>query len=290
MKPVVYVDILFLLNFFVNTITIYISLLILKQEIKLWRLVLSAGFLSLYACIMFFPKIQFIYSVFGKAIALIFACFIAYPTKSVLRLLKNTAILFLCNIILGGIVFALIFATNFGTTVGSAVSNGEFYLNINASTLIISIITAYTCVYIVAEIKKENRILSGQIYDIEIIFQDTELSIKGFLDTGCTLCEPISKTPAIIISQRTAKKLFGTVEIWEKYPDKYRLIPYSTIDNKKGFLQGIYPDKITIDGNLIKKSIVAISKENISADDRFDAIFGTEIFEETKSKERTPAL
>ncbi len=286
MKPIVYVDILFLLNFFINTVTIYISFMLSKQELKLWRLILSSGFLSLYACIIFFPEIQFMYSILGKTAALVFACLIAYPTKSLIRLIKNTAVLFLSTAVLGGIVFTLIFATDFGTTVGSAVSNGEFYLNVNASTLMVSILLAYACVYIIAEIKKVTQIQSGQISDLNIYFQGSEISVKGFLDTGCTIREPISNYPAIIINHSIAEKLFEGKDI----NNKYRLIPYSTIDNKNGFLSGIFPDKAEIDGNEIKKCIIAVSKENLSPDNSFDAIFGTEIFENTKIQERTPAL
>ena len=286
MRPIVYVDILFLLNFFVNTITIYISFILTRRDLKLWRLILSAAFLSLYACIIFFPKISFIYSVFGKTFALGTACLMAYPTKSLLMLAKNTLVLFLSTAVLGGIVFALIFATNFGTAVKSAVSNGEFYLNIDASTLLISIILAYFSVYIIAEIKKAAQIRSHQIFDIKITFQDAEIIIKGFLDTGCTLCEPLSNTPAVIVNQSVADKLF----INQNIINKCRVIPYSTIDNQKGFLSGIFPDRVEINGVEIKKCIIAVSKQNLCTDDSFDAIFGTEIYNETNLFERTQAV
>ncbi len=301
MGHIVYVDILFLLNFFVNTITIYISFLLTKQDLKLWRLVLSAGFLALYACVIFFPKIQFMYSILGKAAALMLACFIAYPTKSWARLIKNTAVLFLSSAILGGIIFTLIFATDFGTTVGSAVSNGEFYFNVNASTLMISILLAYSCVHIIAEIKKSTLLYGNHISRIKIRFQENEICIKGFWDTGCTLCEPLSKIPAIVINQSSAKKLLPKelfdfcinnkhTEIPDKYLNRYRLIPYSTIDSEKGVLSGIFPDKTEIDNTEVKKVIIAISKEELCHQKSFDAIFGTELFEEIKIPERTSAL
>ncbi len=301
MKPVVYVDILFLLNFFVNTVIIYISFMVSKQKLKLWRLILSAVFLSLYACLMFFPKIQIFYSILGKVLALSISSVIAFPTRIVVNLFKNTIILFASYAIMGGVVFALIFTTNFGTSPGSMVSNGEFYINIKASTLIISIMLAYVCVYIIAEFKKTAQINSGQILNIKISFMGKEIHIKGFLDTGCSLRDPQSGFPVIIISPFVAKKLLpkplylffannNQSNIPVEFLNIYRIIPYSTIDNKKGFLHGILPDSIEIQGSTIKKCVIAVSKQNLSSNKYFDAIFGTEIFEETKIHERTSEI
>ncbi len=298
MKPIVYVDILFLLNFLLNTVTIYISFMLTKQRIKPWRLTLSAAFLSIYACVMFFPNIYFMYTAFGKAVALSIGCYIAHPTRSVTSALKNTAILFFSTIILGGIVFALTFTTSFGTATGSIISNGEFYMNVDSSTLIISIILAYSCVYVITEIKKTLQIQSGQLLDIKICFQENQIDIKGFLDTGCTLCEPITNTPVIIIDRPSAKKLLSKSlylfcignqkSVSGEFAEYYRLIPYSTIDKKVSILSGIIPDLVQLDGITIKKCIVAISKQSLSNNDSFSAIFGVDIFEQTKFTERTP--
>ncbi len=301
MKPVVYIDILFLLNFFVNTVTIYISFILTRQDVKFRRLAASAGFLSLYSCIIFFPEIGFMYTLTGKTIALTLACLIAQPTKSWLKLIKNIAVLFLSTAILGGIAFTLIFATDFGTTVGSAVSNGEFYINIKASTLTISILLSYACVYIISEIKKSAQIHHCHMSDITITFEENKVSLKGFFDTGCHLCEPISKSPAIIINKNIAKKLIpemlfdACVDVSckivpDKYLTKYRIIPYSTIDSHKGYLSGIFPDFVSIDGKTVDKCIIAVSKENLNPDGNYDAIFGTEIFYENNLSERTPIL
>ncbi len=301
MKPIVYVDILFLLNFFANTITIYISFIILKEEIKFWRLALSATFLSIYACIMFFPNIRFMYTVLGKIFALTVSSYIAFPAKSYLKLIKNTIVLFTSCAILGGIAFTLIFATNFGTTLGSAISNGEFYFNIKASTLLISTLIAYVCVYITSEIKKSIQKNYQEIFNISVCFNTKTVAFKGFLDTGCTLCEPISKSSVIIINQSIAKKLLPeslydfcvnniTLKIPDEFLNKYRIIPYSTIDNQKGYMSGVIPDKVIVNDIPIENTVIAISKQNLFPDESFDAILGTEIYEQTIPHERIHTL
>ncbi len=287
MKPIVYVDILFLLNFFMNTVTIYISSLIIRQSLKFWRLLICAALLSLYACIVFFPEISFIYSAVGKLITLILATALVFPSKSYGRLFKNAAALFTVTAVLGGIIFTLIFATDFGTTTGSAVSNGEFYIDISPSTLMISVFLAYTCIYIISYIKKQAAIHSGQISDISIHFRAKEISLKALSDTGCTLCDPLSGAPAIIISKSDAKKLLPSsfFDFSDNTSDmlsfpQYRILPYSTIDNKKGVLHGFIPDRVLVNNKTVTKSIVAVSDFQLSPEPDFDAILNPLILTE----------
>ncbi|MBR5154992.1 MAG: sigma-E processing peptidase SpoIIGA [Clostridia bacterium] len=299
MKPIVYVDVLFLLNFFMNTVTIYISSLLIRQNLKIWRLLICAVFLSLYACIVFFPNISFLYSVIGKVFVLLLATYLGFSPKGLWELFKGTAILFAVTAILGGTIFTLIFATDFGTVTGSAVSNGEFYINVNPSTLILSIFLAYTCVYIISFIKKQATINSRQILDIVIHFQAKKISLKALLDTGCTLCDPISGSPAIIINKHDAKKLLPQsffdfcdekdgVKIPTNYLVRYRTLPFSTIDSKKGFLHGFIPDLVFVNNKVIKKSIIGISDYRLSPESDFDAILGPLILcEESIPLERT---
>ncbi len=167
-------------------------------------------------------------------------------------------------------MIALIFTTNFGSTLGAAVSNSEIYLNISFELLLISIILSYTVVYIISYIKKQNIENEKITAVLNIHFGGRQVTLSALCDTGCTLCDPISGAPAVVISPKIAKELLpqGCINT------KYRPLPFATIDNGKGILDGFIPDKLFIDGKEITHAVIGISKTDM---DTYSAIFNPEL-------------
>ncbi len=284
MTPIVYIDMLFLLNLLIDTITLYSASLLLKRSISVLRLFLVSVFLSVYSCAMFFPHISFLYTLAGKLLILGLATILAFPSRSLGDIIKNTLVFFSASAFFGGIIFALIFATNFGTSVGAAVSNGEVYLDIKASTLMLSLTISYICIYMLSYIKRHAIIQSSSITWLEISLFSKTIRIKAFADTGCSLCDPLFNRPAIIISPNAAKKLLpkkilreynGTPNVFSlgDYAPRYCALPFCTIDSKNGILHGIVPDKIIIDNKCIEKCVIALSNYALCQTSEFDAIF-----------------
>jgi len=276
-KPIVYIDMLFLLNFLMDSVTLYATALFLKKSLAVWRMTLSAAIAALYSCVMFFPQLSFMYSLFLKVVFLFAISTIAFPSRIPAVILKNGVVFFGVNTVFGGILLTLIFATDFGRILGAAVSNGEIYLNISFELLIISTLLAYTVVYIISYIKKQNIQNTKVTARLTIYFADKEVTISALCDTGCTLCDPISGAPAVVISPKIARELLP-----QGHPEtKYRPLPFVTVDNAKGILDGFIPDKLTVDGNEITHSVIGISKTDIET---FSAIFNPELIEKNNQR------
>ncbi len=272
MKPVVYIDMLFLLNFLMDSVTLYTSALFLRKNLSVLRMLLSATVAALYSTVMFFPQLSFTHSIITKTIFLFIISVLAFPSKTPSVIVKNVVVFFCVNTVFGGIMFALIFATEFGVMLGAAVSNGEIYLNISFELLLISTILAYTIIYIITYIKNQNIQNVKHSAKLTIHFGGKCVTISSLCDTGCTLCDPISGAPAVIISPKIAKVLLSK----EISGNKYRPLPFTTIDNSKGILDGFIPDKLIIDDNEITNSVIGISKTDI---DTYSAIFNPQILE-----------
>ncbi len=288
MSPVVYIDMLFLLNMLMDTITICATSLILRRNISLSRVFFASGLLSLYSCAMFFPYIHILYTFLGKVLVLSLATAIAFPSHSLGQFFKNIIIFFSVTAILAGIIFALIFSTNFGTTVNAAISNGEIYLDIKASTLLLGLTISYVCIYTISYVRERNFVQNPNIAKLEISLFSKSIHIFAFADTGCTLCEPLRNMPAIIISPESAKKLlpaqilkglfdFSDFSDLGKYATRYCKIPFYTIDRKCGLLNGFVPDKVVLNKKAIKNCIIAIAENPLSQSSQFDAIFNPSI-------------
>lgn len=286
MKPIVYVDMLFLLNFLMDSVIIYATGLLAKKPIHIPRMIISATVSALYSAIMFFPQVSFLYSVSFKIIFLILSVWLAFPARTLKVLLKNTVVFLAINLIFGGMVFVIIFATDFGASVGSVVSNGEVYINITPSILMSSTVLAYITAYLTSYIKKHNVKQSKLALPATIWFGTKNITVTALCDTGCSLSDPTSGYPAMIISYEYVKKLLPktffesltTGEIIpQEFKDRYRILPYSTIGNKNGIMHGFIPDKVYIHGHEISKIVIAISKTIINRDADFSAILNPEL-------------
>ncbi|MBQ9757881.1 MAG: sigma-E processing peptidase SpoIIGA [Clostridia bacterium] len=287
MKPIVYLDMLFLMNFLMDTLVLFGTAFLIKNSLHIWRIVLSASLSSLYSTVMFFPQISFLFSVAFKCIFLFFAVWIAFPANSLRTLLKNAVMFFATNLIFGGIIFLLIFTTDFGTSAHAFVSNGEIYFDISSKTLIFSIILAYLVIYSISYIKKQNlKILAKQV-EITVYFDSSKITLKSLCDTGCTLRDPISNFPALIISQKAAKQLFPKLlldaikknQIPPGFETKLRILPFSTLGNSLKIMYGIIPDKVFIKNQEIKNVIVAISTTDFEKKSGFSGILNPDMLD-----------
>ncbi len=270
-KPVVYIDMLFLLNFLMNSVTLYASSMFLRKRLGILKLALTASFSALYSSVMFFPQLSFLYSAAFKSIFLILIAWLAFPSKKFKEILKSSAVFLTVNLIFGGAVFALIFATDFGTAVGSVVSNGEIYLNLSFGTLLASTIPAYITICVISYIRKQNIKNERLTAEITLSLGGKMTTFKALCDTGCTLCDPISGAPAIIISRQIADKISDNLP-----PERYRIIPFSTIDNEKSFMDGFIPDKISVGGTDIYHCVIAVTENKILD---YEAIFNPDLME-----------
>ncbi|MBO4940661.1 MAG: sigma-E processing peptidase SpoIIGA [Clostridia bacterium] len=287
MKPIVYLDMLFLMNFFIDTLVLLGTAFLIKKTLCLWRIALSSSLSAFYSTVMFFPQISFLYSIVFKVVFLFFSVWIAFPSYTIKALFKNALMFFASNLIFGGIMFFLIFFTDFGTTMNTFVSNGEIYFNISSKTLIFSIILAYLVIYAISFIKKENMVASRKQVDITVFFENKTVDFKALCDTGCTLCDPISGFPAIILSPKCAKQLFPKEllcairenTIPAGYETKLRVLPFSTIDTPLEIMYGIIPDKILFEEREIKKAIIAISNTDFGKKSGFSGILNPHIFD-----------
>ncbi len=284
MKPVVYIDMLFLLNFLMDSLTLYASALFLRKPLTIVRLSLSAIIAALYSTVMFFPQLSFMCSCFSKTIFMFIISMLAFPSRIPAHIFKNGLVFFGINTVFGGVMLALIFATNLGTTLGATVSNGEIYLSISFEMLFISTVLAYTILYIMSYIKKQNIQNEKTTALLTIYFADKQATISALCDTGCSLCDPITGTPAVIISPKIAKKLLPDDCLDEhmiNLESKYRSLPFSSVDNVKGVLHGFIPDKLFVDGEEIRHSVIGVSKTEINT---YSAIFNPDLIENNSQR------
>lgn len=130
------------------------------------------------------------------------------------------------------------------------------------------------------------------LYETTVKINEIQFSLKGFVDSGNQLFDPISKTPVMIISVHKLQDLLPScvLQLADNNKDIYdlissldaewsslmRLIPAKTLGNDQNLLCAFKPDFILIkDKNGVEKStngFIVFTNQVLSSDDRFDVI------------------
>ncbi|RQD69150.1 MAG: hypothetical protein D5S00_07610, partial [Tindallia sp. MSAO_Bac2] len=125
---------------------------------------------------------------------------------------------------------------------------------------------------------------------------DRDFSVKGIIDTGNRLKEPITQEPAIVVQYTAIEEILPeeVLECLVSYDDFYldidlenlsnsplasRLcfIPYSSLGRKKGFLLGIRPEEVKVwdkDGEveIMGKAVIALCREAFAGKNDYQAL------------------
>lgn len=258
---VIYVDVLFVVNFFITYLLLLLTKLLIKENPKTVRLLLASFIGGMYSLVIFIDGLHFMITAIGKIAASAVMILTAFGFKRLSAFLKTLGIFYFSNMILLGVVLAvwLVFKPQ-----GIVINNDTVYFDIPAKTLLISALAAY--LISLAAVKIYNRAVGGnEIYSLTVFKNGEEIHMYAFADTGNRLKEPFSDYPVIIAD--SSKISF----------DAERVIPFSSVGGE-GTLKAFRPDKVIISSG--KKSMetdrVYIAESSVESKD-FSAILNPEI-------------
>lgn len=294
---IVYAEYVFLENFIMNYLILSLTGKFGKFIPKRTKLILASSLGALYAFIIFFPSLHFLFSFLMKiacSMLIIIICFTPYHFKDFFRLM---GIFYLITLIFGGAGFALFYFTSFN----GIISNGIFYMtNISIKNIFISCGVGYMLIqfcwgYIQKQLTKEKILM-----DISIEINGEKVELKGIVDTGNSLVDPISKYPVIIVEYNAIKSLLP-LEIKDvllnnqilnfdqiithlsssSWITRFRIIPYQALGTENGMLIGFKPDNVLIYDDKqhkdIKEIIIAIYNKNLSKTGDYRALLHPDI-------------
>ena len=254
----IYLDMLFLMNFIMDLLLIFVSADSLSIKVKLWRAVISAVFGAFLGVCFFVIDLSFISSFAASLLMGSVMIFIALGRCLIKEFLKRLGILYLISAIFAGVSF-------FDMTMfdGGMIKNGIFYFS--SPRIILGAAVIYFVLRLVTFRLK--RRAASEYFDILLEYKGRTVKTRAMTDTGNGLRDPISKRPVMLVECDILKKLAGgecsaanLCEWIER--ERIRLIPYHTIDSE-GVLTGIVLDRAVIDGREIKNAIAAVSTKSL---------------------------
>ena len=246
----IYIDLIVLLNFFLDFILLFCVSYILKRNVKLIRLLLGAliGGISIISLFINFSSITlFLFKIFISIIM----CLISFSFKNIKYTFNNIIYLYLISIILGGFLYFINDSFSY-KNVGLIFFHNGFSIN-----FIIIILSSPIILFLYLKQQRSNKEELNKKYIVNItLLNNKKLSITGFLDTGNNLYDPYKKRPIIVIN----KSILGD------YKPNLILVPCITV-NKESMLSCFKIKEIIINVKKIKDEVlVGISDNNFNID------------------------
>lgn len=237
---VIYVDVLIFINTIINYCILSLVHEFLKHTTSQLRLTIAAITGALSTLVIFIPIDSLILQYTIKLTVNMLMCRVAFCYSKLSYYIKQIIYTFIISVIFGGIM-VLIYQT--AKPANMAIINDYVYFQIEPVTLILLSIVIYIVIYAIQRTINKGNIKTLVNLDIQI--KDTIYNCIGKIDTGCTVVEPFSGSPVIIIENSIVN------------PSKVstnRLVPYKALGNS-GILSAIKADKVYIDKAQINKEI-----------------------------------
>ena len=236
----VYIDLIILINFIYDFLILTSTSILLKRNTPLKK-ILIGSFIGIFSICTLFIQLNNIVLLFFKFILSLIMIIFTFGNKNIV---ENTFYFYVITIIIGGCQYML---------TGSA-----YKVNIVMMIIISPIILG---IYIYA--MRKYKVDLKKIYDCIIIDKDNTYNLKGYMDTGNNLIDPITNLPVIMVNNKISFK-----------SHKIFYVPYKVINNE-AILKCVKVDKVyinskevnvllgLIDESVLKNNIDIILNENI---------------------------
>jgi stage II sporulation protein GA (sporulation sigma-E factor processing peptidase) len=235
----IYVDVLIVLNIYVNFFLLRITAGFTHSSLKTGRCIAAALYGSLFSLIILLPGLDNMTAFLIKTSAAVSIVALAFGVHGKKRLITNTIAFFTSNFVLAGAVYGVysFFKPHF-----MHFNNTCFYIDFSLVILILTTALLYAAVRIL-------RIWTDKTpegsYNVFIRDKGKVITLNGLADTGNGLVDYFSGSPVIICAAEYFTELTGCELDIGRLPRGFRLLPCSAVSGN-GLIPVFRPDEIII--------------------------------------------
>ena len=293
----VYLDLLIIENIIMNYIILWVTGHFSREKSNFLKLLISSSVGAMYSAMIFFPKYDFVYTLYFKILFSLLLVVIAFQPQKFIELVRVTSIFYVVSFVFGGAAFAIFYFTD----INAIVSNGTFYIaNFPIKILIISSIISYFIIKYAWGAIQKNFIRDKTFIDICVSYENKSLNLISLIDTGNSLYDPLTNTPVIVVefesiaqilpeelveifhsSSENDLSIISSVVSSSKLMSRFRLIPFSSLGKENGMLIGFKPDYIIVyEGKntiRIENIIIGIYNKKFSKTNKYNALMHPEL-------------
>lgn len=272
---VYYVEYVFVENFIIDFILLFITGKLIKRVIIFKRLIIASLVGSLYVILTFYIGREFMTFFIVKFSISVLMIMIAFDSKGILTNIRVIICFYITSLIMVGIISALYYLT---------------YDKLTVNAIIMSIFTGYAALHFFFKEIKDRINRHNYKRTVNVSIGNSSKTFRGYIDTGNELTDPMTGKHVMVVNIDCIKDILGDElcnKIMEFYDNKcyeslidennniiLRIIKYNTISNSGENMVCIVPDEIEIINNnnsIFIDAIIGIHPKRISMDD-YDAL------------------
>lgn len=272
MEQDIYLDVYFSFNFLMDFFVLFLTGIIIKNNKKIYRTIVSAIIGATYATIVVITEGMEIYQksigIFQKGIGedltkplkivltyvvIVYVMeLIAYGKYNAVTMTRNMIIIYIITFILSGAVNAYYW------------ENRVDDINVTKTIMFVFFIE----IFLVVLVKRSQKDVSiTSLYQVTLLVDGNRINVIGLADTGNSLTEPITGKPVSVIQAEELKKI----------PDKILLVPYNSVGKERGLMRAFVADNMIVNGRTVEKPIIGIHKGSFGGNNRYQLILHPKI-------------
>ena len=255
-----YVDVLFLVNFMMDYFVLLLVRKFLSCSATHGRVCLGAIVGSFLTCTVVILPIPYPWVKVILFHTLVNTCMVrvGLKIKTIRAFVKSFIMLYIGSFLLGGImeVFQPYVKS---VSVILAIGLGAYYIVLGIWKFI-------------SYVQRWNQYRCN----VELYLGNQMYEIKGIIDTGNSLRDPVSDRPVSVLDKKTARRIWG-IEAMEQV----HYIPYRSVGKEAGVLPVLEVERMCIRGEKnysVERPLIGISEEEISAGGDYEMILNPNLF------------
>ncbi len=289
MEQVIYGDILFIVNFSMDFLALYITSKLLKYSPGAFALTFGAGLGAAYGVLQLVITGNALFSNLISIGVAMLMCYIAFGAKTPIIYLRNILIFYAVSFLMGGTMTAIYSFLNSKLTKRNVIINGDINTlqgGISPLMFLGVAMLAIIFTYICSRVMESN--VRNKTAKLEVSFNNKNVELCALCDSGNLLCEPLGGLPCAVCTYQSIKELLpkGTEPLFRdkntsllEFCDKQlarrvRIIPTSCVGTT-GVLIGLIPDTVKVNGE--EKAICIATDATFEGTDGCNAIMPTSV-------------
>lgn len=247
--PVIYLDVLIVLNWFIDYLLVSLTARLLRLPTRRFRLVLGALVGGVSACqiVLAVPAaVSLLLHILSAALIML----IAFRWHSAKGFLREILVFFCMSALLSGVVTALWYLTGSEAVL---TRNGVIYFDISPLMLTAFSLISYSVIRVYERLTRRYAPEKAE-YVLTVDTGQGVCDCRALYDTGLHLREPFSGSPVIVVCRRALSPFLS--DLPQELPPRganatvcaarrMRLIPYKTVSGE-GLLPAFSPRRVTL--------------------------------------------
>lgn len=274
---VVYVDLLFLLNFTANYLLLLGTGRVAGSILRRWRLAAGAALGAIYAVAVFLPGMSWLSAWPCRAASGVLMVLVAYGGGA--RLLRVTALFFAASAALAGMVLGVELLGSSTLTV----QNGVFYSQTDIRLLLLLFIFCYFVLSLF--FRRLGKHVGRDLVRLEIVMAGRRFVLTALQDSGHTLTDPGTNKTVVIADEKAlspclpdgvnAKQPIESLKRCHETGVKgVHLIPYRAIGTDCGMLLALRAESVKAEGKELGSLLIALSPNPVDDGGGYQALIG----------------